>query len=67
MLEKTNVTQKGDEPSSVKEEDVLNGDDAAVENIAGKMQSEQKIDERDAETTNSSENNVQEKDCDQGK
>ncbi|PFX11338.1 Protein lunapark, partial [Stylophora pistillata] len=65
MLEKTNVTQKGDEPSSVKEEDVLNGDDAAVENIEGKMQSEQKIDERDAETTNSSENNLQEKDCDQ--
>lgn len=65
MLEKTKVTQKGDEPSSVKEEDVLNGDDAAVENIAGKMQSEQKIDERDAETTNSSENNLQEKDCDQ--
>lgn len=65
MLEKKNVTQKGDEPSSVKEEDVLNDDGDAVEDIKGKMQSEQKMNERDAETTNSSENNLQENDSDQ--
>lgn len=52
MLEKKNVTQKADEPSSVKEEELLNGDDAAVEKIK--------------ETANSSDINLEDKDCDQG-
>ena len=42
------VTQKADEPSSVKEEELLNGDDAAVEKIKGKMQCVLKICDRDA-------------------
>ncbi|RMX42274.1 hypothetical protein pdam_00009862 [Pocillopora damicornis] len=46
------VTQKADEPSSVKEEELLNGDDAAVEKIK--------------ETANSSDINLEDKDCDQG-
>lgn len=52
MLEKKNVTQKADEPSSVKEEELLNGDDAAVEEIK--------------ETANSLDINLEDKDCDQG-